>query len=129
MQRGALRISIEPALVTLKWPYALRVLPPVNAQPDKIDFGTVSHEALNKAIERSVQVVALPGRKFEVTGAKSQQGHVHVRMADHVVGTPWQVIVALPALADRGVYRDQVLIETNDPDVPKILIPVRAVVR
>jgi hypothetical protein len=129
MLRGALRISIEPALVTLKWPYALRVLPPVNAQPAKIDFGTVSHAALNKAIERPVRIAALPGRKFTVTGAKAQQGHVHVRVAEHVVGTPWEVVVSLPALADRGVYRDQVLIETDDPDVPKILIPVRAVVR
>jgi len=127
--RGALRISIEPALVTLKWPYALRLLPPVNAQPANLDFGTVSRDSLDKALERQVQIVALGDRKFEVTGARSQQGHVHVRVAKHMTGTPWQIVVALPALADKGVYRDQVIVETSDPDVPKILIPVRAVVR
>jgi len=127
--RGSLRISIEPAHVTLAWPYALRALPPVNAQPAQINFGTVQRATLNKPIERVVRIVALPGRLVNVTGVRAARRYFQVRLAEHKAGMPWEVVVVLPALADKGVYRDQILIETSDPDVPKLLIPVRATVR
>jgi hypothetical protein len=76
-----------------------------------------------------VQVSALPGRPLEVTAVRAERGYFHVRVEDHMTGLPWEVIVTLPALADEGIYRDQIEIETSDPDVPKISIPVRANVR
>jgi len=129
VMQGAIGITLEPSGVTLNWPYQLRVLPPLFPQPQRIDFGTVSRSGLNKALEKSVQIVALPGRPFRLTGVRTERRYFQTRIAEHGAGMPWEIIVALPALADKGVYRDKILIETSDPDVPKIVVPVRANVR
>lgn len=129
LHRGDVRIGIEPAKSELKWPYALRVLPPVNANPPEVNFGTVTRAKLDRPMEKTVQILTLPGREFKVTGAQSQRGRFHVRVPEHRAAMAWEVIVSLPALSDKGIYRDQILVETTDPEVPRLLIPVRAVVR
>jgi len=129
VKRGTVRFTLEPSGVSLEWPFQLNVLAPVFAQPSGIDFGTVQRATLNKAIEKTVRVVALPGRSLRLTAVRAKNRYFHPRLAEHRKGMPWEVVVALPALAEKGVYRDQILVTTNDEAVPTLVIPVRAVVK
>lgn len=125
---GTLRIYLASGTM-LEWPFQVTVLPSVYAQPGRVDFGTVDAGRLaTTAIEREVQIVALPGRRQEVTDARSENGLFGVRK-EHRSNLPWRVVVTLPAGAKRGIYRDRILIDTNDPDVPRIIVRASAVVR
>ena len=42
---------------------------------------------------------------------------------------PWQIVVTMQARPEEGTYRDNVLVETTDPDVPRLVIPIKAFVR
>lgn len=127
--RGKVRIELAPSGIQVEWPYRLRVLPPIYAQPAQVDFGRLVGAKMMKAREVTIQVAALPGRTFEVKSAKSQRGLFGVRIAERKAGMPWQIVVTLDALPAKGTYRDHAVIETTDEQVPKLLIPIRAFVR
>jgi hypothetical protein len=125
---GAVRIPIQPAGVTLEWPYRIRVLPAIYAQPAEVNFGKVAQGALDKDRDVEVQIVALPGREFTVKAASAQQKRFRARVMPHNSAMPWQVVVTLPANSPTGIYRDQIVIELDDPEVKRIVVPVRAAV-
>ena len=129
VKSGTVRFTLEPSGRSLEWPFQLNVLAPVYAQPSRINFGTVQRAGLNKAIERKVRVIALPGRLLQLTAVRAKNRYFQPRLAEHRKGMPWEIIVALPALADKGVYRDQILVTTTDEAVPTLVIPVRAIVK
>jgi hypothetical protein len=41
----------------------------------------------------------------------------------------WRVVVSLPQGLPAGIVSDRIAIETDDPDVPLLLVPVKADVR
>jgi hypothetical protein len=41
----------------------------------------------------------------------------------------WRVRVMLPRDVEPGYVDDRVVIETDDPDVPRLIVPVKAEVR
>ena len=127
--QGAVRMTIEPSGVTLEWPFRIRVLPAIYAQPSRVSFGKVSPAALGKPREIAVQIVALPGRTFTLTGASAQYKRFHVRVKEHKAGMPWEVVVALPAGSAPGTYRDNIILELDDPDVPRLVLEAHAMVR
>ena len=47
----------------------------------------------------------------------------------HAPGLPWRIFVSIPRHTRVGLLQDKIVIETDDPDVPKILVPVKAVIR
>jgi hypothetical protein len=125
---GTLRIYLVSGTL-LEWPYRVTVLPSIFAQPNRVDFGTVEERRLaSESIEREVQIVSLPGRGYEVTDARSENNLFGVRK-EHKRNLPWRIVVTLPAGAKRGIYRDRILIDTDDEEVPRIVIPASAVVR
>ena len=127
--RGKLRIELAPSGVQLDWPYRLQVLPPIYAQPAELNFGKLIGARLTKAREMRVQIAALPGRRFEIRSAKAQRGSFGVRIAPRKSGMPWEIIVTLEANPQVGTYRDTIVIETSDSEIPSMLVPVRAFVR
>jgi len=125
---GAIRIYLDSGTL-LEWPYRITVLPSIYAQPDRVDFGTVDARALATApVEQEVQIVSLPGREYEITGARSENTMFEVRK-EHRRSLPWRIVVTLPAGSRRGIYRDRILIDTDDKEVPHIVIRASAVVR
>jgi hypothetical protein len=127
--RGKLRIELAPSGVQLEWPYRLQVLPPIYAQPAELNFGNLVGTKVLKPREMRVQIAALPGRLFEITSAKSQHGFFLVRIAPRKSGMPWVIIVTLDPNPSKGTYRDMIAIETTDPEIPRLVVPVRAFVR
>jgi len=120
------RLRIEPAGVDVAWPVKIRLNPPIHAHPSAIDFRTVP-QGTEK--EREILLAAFANRAFKVTGARSERRQVRVTVPDHAPGTAWRVLVALPRGLAAGLVDDRVVIETDDPDVPNLVIPVKAEIR
>ena len=115
-----------PAGVDVAWPVKIRLNPPIHAQPGAIDFRTVPQGAEK---EREILLAAFANRAFKVTGARSERRQVRVAVPDHAPGTAWRVLVSLPKGLAAGLVNDRVVIETDDPDVPQVVIPVTAEIR
>jgi hypothetical protein len=118
------RFRIEPGGVDVAWPLKIRLNPPIHAHPGAIDFRTVA-QGTEKAQE--ILLTGLANRAFKVTRATA--GHVRVALPDHAPGTAWRVIVSLPPGLGAGAIDDRVVIETDDPDVPRLIVPVKAEIR
>jgi len=111
----------------LAWPYQVTVLPSIHAQPPRVAFGTVTVAELPE--QRVVQIVSLPGRDFEVTGAYAENGRFVVT-TEHMRNMPWRVVVTLPVGKKRGdIVNDRIIIETSDEQVPKLYVDASAVVK
>ncbi len=120
------RLRIEPSGVDVTWPVKIRLNPPIHAHPGAIDFRTVP-QGTEK--EREILLAAFANRAFKVTGAHAERRQVRVTVPDHAPGTSWRVLVSLPRGLAAGLVDDRVVIETDDPDVPNLIIPVKAEIR
>lgn len=136
MVRGKIRIEVAAASSgdssldgkAVEWPYELRVLPPIYVQPSKIRFGTLDRSKMQEPVTHEIRLVATPGRKYKVTSVRAEYGRFTVRTIA-VQGMPVRVQISLPAFAAAGNYVDRIVIETDDPAVPRLHVPVTAVVR
>jgi hypothetical protein len=120
------RFRIEPAGVEIAWPVEIRLYPPIHAFPRELHFGVVPKGTEKEA---EVRLTAFANRSFRVTSAVAEQRAVRVSLPDHAPGTAWVVAVALPGGLEPGFVRDRVVITTDDPDVPELIVPVMAEVR
>ena len=120
------RFRIEPGGVEVAWPLKIRLNPPIHAHPGAVDFRTVA-EGTEK--EQEILLTGLANRAFKVTGASAERRQVRVTLPDHAPGTVWRVIVSLPKSLGAGAIDDRVVIATDDPDVPQLIVPVKAEIR
>jgi hypothetical protein len=118
------RLRIEPGGIDVTWPVKIRLNRPIHASPQRIDFRTVPQGTERK---QEILLTGFLNRPFKVTGARAER--VGVTLPDHAPGTAWRVVVRLPASLAAGVIDDRVIIETDDPDVPHLIVPVRAEIR
>jgi hypothetical protein len=119
------RFLVQPGGFEVPWPVRIRLNPPVHAYPGTIHFGTVARDAAER---REIMLAALPGRAFRVKSARSEERIVQVG-APEQLGAAWRLIVSLPKGLGEGIVSDRIAIETDDPDVPLLLVPVKADVR
>jgi hypothetical protein len=120
------RFRLLPSDVEVVWPVRLFLYPPIHATPREVSFGTVAQGAGREA---EIILSALAQRAFRVTGARSEGRRVRVTVPEHAPGTTWRVLVSLPEGLGPGVVEDRVVVETDDPDVPQLIVPVRADIR
>jgi hypothetical protein len=120
------RFRVEPSGVEVTWPLRLYLYPPIHASPREISFGTVSQGAPKEA---EILLSALAQRAFRVTGARAEGRRVRVTVPEHAPGTTWRVLVSLPEGLAPGVIEDRIVIETDDKDVPQLIVPVKADIR
>jgi len=120
------RFRIEPKDVEVVWPMKLFLFPPIHASPRELQFGAVAQGAGTKS---EILLTAIPGRVFRVTDARSEGRRLRITRPERAVGGVWKVDVALPESLPKGILTDRVVIETDDPDVPQLVVPVRAEIR
>ncbi|HEX5137642.1 MAG TPA: hypothetical protein VFY93_11750 [Planctomycetota bacterium] len=120
------RFRIEPGDLEVAWPMKLFLFPPIHASPREVQFGAVAQGA---GTEAEIFLTAIPGRTFRVTGARSEGRRLRVTIPEHALGGVWKVDVGLPESLPKGVLTDRIVIETDDPDVPQLVVPVRAEIR
>jgi hypothetical protein len=120
------RFRIKPSDVEVVWPLRLFLYPPIHASPREISFGAVAQGATKQA---EITLAALAQRAFRVTGARSEERLVIVTVPEHAPGTTWRVVVSLPEGLAPGALADRVVIETDDKDVPQLIVPVKADIR
>lgn len=120
------RLRVEPGGVDVTWPVKIRLNPPIHAHPGSIDFRQVP-QGVEK--QKEILLSGFANRVFKVTGAHAERRQVRVTLPDHAPGTAWRVIVSLPTGLAAGAVDDRVVIETDDPDVPHLIVPVKADIR
>jgi len=120
------RFRIEPTGAEVTWPVRILLYPPVYAAPPELRFGSVA-QGTEKEME--ISLTAFANRPFQVTGAHAEGRRVRVTLPDHAPGTVWRVLVSLPRDLAPGLLDDRVVIETDDPDVPRLIVPVKAEIR
>ncbi|MHC4134564.1 MAG: hypothetical protein ACYTDU_04830 [Planctomycetota bacterium] len=124
-QEFGIRLRLEPFGAEVVWPVRMTLNPPIYALPPRVHFGRVP-QGLRRQIEILLAVVA--GRRFTVKSAKAQRGLFKVEIK-HAPGLSWRIIVTIPKRSARGLLQDRIVIETDDPDVPRIVVEVKADVR
>lgn len=120
------RFRIEPTGVEVAWPLKLLLYPPIHASPREVSFGSVPQGASKEA---EVLLTALAQRSFRVTDARAEGRRVDVKVPEHAPGTTWRILVRLPESLPAGVLSDRIVIETDDKDVPRLIVPVKAEIR
>ena len=125
VQQFGIRLRLEPFGAEVVWPVKMTLNPPIYPQPPRVHFGTV---ASGQQPQSEIRLAAVGGRVFKITRVTTQRGLFEVETR-HAPGLSWRVLVTVPKRSGRGLLQDRVVIETDDPDVPRILVEVRAEVR
>lgn len=94
------------------------------ALPDELYLGEVS-----QAPRRASFLVSRPGRGFKILRVRSDS--TSLKFEHSAVRDNWEhlVTVQFDGKVPFGIYTATVVVETDDPKQPKILVPMRAVVR
>ncbi|MHC4818936.1 MAG: hypothetical protein ACYTF8_12855 [Planctomycetota bacterium] len=124
-QTFGVRLRLEPMAAEVVWPVRLTLNPPIYPVPRLIHFGRVPRGQQRSA---EIRLAAVSGRRFTVKSAVAQRGLFEVEIK-HAPGLSWRIIVTIPKRSARGLLQDRVVIETDDPDVPRIVVQVKAEVR
>lgn len=116
-----IRFHLEPGGEVLAWPLQVNVLPSIHAQPPEVDFGDVPRGA---EPAREVRLLRYGNRSFEVSGIQCDNARFVVEKS-RAAPLPWTVRVTLARGVGPGVHTGRILVETDDEDTPRLLIPVR----
>lgn len=124
-QKFGIRLKLSPMAAEVVWPARLTINPPIFPVPPRFHFGTVA-QGRQRQVEIRLAVVS--GREFTIRAASAQRGLFEVEIK-HAPGLSWRVIVTIPKRSARGLLQDRVVIDTDDPDVPRLIVEVKAEVR
>jgi hypothetical protein len=124
-QRIGIRLRLEPFGAEVVWPVRMTLNPPIYAIPPRIHFGR-TQQGQQRGVE--IRLASVPGRRFTVKSATAQRGLFEVEVK-HAQSLSWRVMVTIPKRSARGLLQDRVVIETDDPDVPRIVVEVKADIR
>ncbi|MHC4970974.1 MAG: hypothetical protein ACYTG3_01450 [Planctomycetota bacterium] len=124
-QALGVRLRLEPTAAEVVWPVRLTLNPPIFPVPSAIHFGTVAQGRQRTA---EIRLATVSGRRFTVKAASTQRGLFEVEIK-HAPGLSWRILVTIPKRSARGLLQDRVVIETDDPDVPRIVVEVKAEVK
>jgi hypothetical protein len=119
------RLRLSPVGYEVVVPVHLRLHPPIYADPPRPHLGRVPRGHPGKT---EIRLVAIANRRFKVKSAETQKGLFEIEVR-HAPGLAWRILVGIPNRSKTGLLQDRIVIETDDPDVPKIVVPVKAVVR
>jgi hypothetical protein len=125
VQQFGIRIRLEPFGAEIVWPVTITLNPPIYAVPPRLHFGTLPS---GQQRQLEVRLAAVAGREFEVTRATTERGLFKAEVR-HAPGLSWRIVVTIPKRSARGLLQDRVVIETDDPDVPRLVVEVKAEIR
>jgi len=125
VQQFGIRLRLDPFGAEVVWPVKMILNPPIYPLPPRVHFGTV---ASGQQRQLEIRIAAVAGRRFKVTRVTTQRGLFEVEIK-HAPGLSWRILVTIPKRSGRGLLQDRIVIETDDPDVPRIVVDVRAEVR
>jgi hypothetical protein len=101
------------------------------AAPGEIDFGTLAQGG--KAAKQLAITYSGTQSKWEITGPAATAGpfEVKVEKTSHglIIGTVYTLFVSLKKDAPAGELSDTIVLKTNDPATPQVLVNVRGFVQ
>lgn len=102
----------------------------VHTFPDVVDLGAIRRSdlrrepALAERVAQTLMVYQRGGRQFEAR-FHSDLPQLGIRAERGSNGDRWQALVRLePTAVDLGPISGSILVETNDPDFPRLAVPV-----
>ena len=125
VQQFGIRLRLDPFGAEVVWPVKMILNPPIYAVPPRLNFGTV---AGGRQRQLEIRIAAVAGRRFKIPRVTTEKGLFEASIK-HAPGLSWRIVVTIPKRSGRGLLQDRVVIETDDPDVPRIIVDVRAEVR
>ena len=124
-QRIGIRLRLEPFGAEVVWPVRMTLNPPIYAIPPSLHFRRIQ-QGQQRTME--IRLAAVPGRQFTVKSAIARRGLFEVEVK-HAQSLSWRIMVTIPKRSARGLLQDRIVIETDDPDVPRIVVEVKADIR
>jgi hypothetical protein len=120
------RIQLLPFERVMEWTVDLRLLPAVHPVPALLDFGRVS---LDHPKPLALRLAAVGARTVQVKQIEVVGQRFVVREPPRAPDMPWScVVVVNPAVGRTGIITDQIILHTDDPDVPKVIVRARAII-
>ena len=96
----------------------------VVSDPPRVEFGRLGPGA---RVTRTVRLVSTTSSEFSVTAARAKGDHVDVEVLKRSGLAP-KLKLRLRAGLPSGRFADTILVETDDPDTPRLQIPVSGTV-
>lgn len=119
-QEFDIRFRIQPQDVDVLWPVKIRLLPPIHPSPPQLNFGRVP---LDRPARLELQLHTFANRKFKVLRSYTEKGRFAINRQGGG-SLLWRFFVAPARNLRLGVHRDTLVIETDDPAVPRIKVPI-----
>ena len=115
------RIQLQPSGHELVWPFdPFVIVGTIVSDPPRVEFGRLGPGA---RVEHTVRLVSTTSSEFSVISAVAKGDHVEVEVLKRSGLAPklrLRLRVGLPS----GRFADVIVVETDDPDTPRLQIPV-----
>jgi len=112
------QLHLDPGGEILEWPIEVRIVGAIQPVPDSINFGRAK---AGTPLSVKIRLVSFSGRPFEVKAVTARHGYFSAEPKR--TGGGWEVEVRpAPNLKLKTPYRDLLEIETDDPDVPRVVV-------
>lgn len=115
------RIQLQPSGHELVWTfYPFVIVGTIVSDPPRVEFGRLGPGA---RVEHTVRLVSTTSSEFSVISAVAKGDHVEVEVLKRSGLAPklrLRLRVGLPS----GRFADVIVVETDDPDTPRLQIPV-----
>ena len=115
-------IHLAPSGYVVRWPVTIRIVAGILAQPNKLTFGKIRP---NQEPTKELTLHSLLRRSFTVTSADSAKGKFTVKAVRTPSGS-WRLLVTPVPNLPPGFSSDRIVIETDDPDTPRLIVEVFA---
>lgn len=119
-QEFDVRFRLQPGDVDVIWSVSMALLPPIHPSPPMLNFGRVP---IDRPARLELQLHTFANRKFKVTKYYTEKGRFAIAPKGGA-GLAWGFFVAPAPNLRVGLHRDTLVIETDDPVVPRIRVPI-----
>ncbi|MEE8106594.1 MAG: hypothetical protein V3T86_13750 [Planctomycetota bacterium] len=116
--RFTIAVKLAPGGEIVHIPFEFEIVRSIVAHPTRINFGKTANGARP---ERELRLLRLVGGAFRVTSAVSRDGKFEVKVVQ-AGNMPPRILVRPAAGLPSGITSDQILVETDDPDTPKLIV-------
>jgi len=116
--RFTIAVKLAPGGEIVHIPFEFEIVRSIVAHPARMNFGKTEN---GLRPERELRLLSLVSGSFRVTSAVARDGKFEVKVVQ-AGNAPPRILVRPAAGLPSGITSDQILIETDDPDTPSLIV-------